>query len=183
MSRQSIRVRLTGSYPADAQNNGDWMMNSKTAVAIGLALASGVAIACTMKPMPPLVVKVSIVDVVVAAFQGYDNPSRAAALNNLDEAASDLVGESNWQANNYVGSVTYRVGNGTNIVTENKPCNQKAIDSLPDPDEDEDAEQHGQNGGSGSYAGYIWFGARIYGSGTCIYNCGGTVTVGEVDPQ
>jgi hypothetical protein len=159
-------------------------MKSKTAIAVGIALVSGAAMACTMKAMPPLVVKVSLLDVAVAVFRGYDNPSRAAALLNLDEAASS-AGVSDWQATNYKGSVTYRVGNGVNIVTEDKPCDKKAIDMLEDPDEDEDADEHGENGGSGSSSGgYYWFSYRIYGSGgTCFYNCGGIVTVGEVDPQ
>lgn len=156
----------------------------KKIIAVGAAglLASGLAWACTQKPMPPFVVNVSILNVAWMSFLGYDNPSRAAAMKNLDEQAVDRLGESEWRDNNYRGPVTYRVnGRGANIITEDKPCNKMALETVDEPDE---AEETGESGGSGGSGGYYWMGGRFYASGgTCLYGCGGTVTVGEVDPQ
>lgn len=145
-------------------------------------LASGVAIACAMKPMPPFVIKVSLLNVAWKAFQGYDNPSRAAALDNLDDAAKDLLGAAEWKNNNYIGNVTYKFSSGTALVTEDKPCDKDALETIEQPEESD--PETGEGGGSGGFSGYTWYGGSFYGSGgTCIYNCGGIVEVGEVDPQ
>ena len=148
----------------------------KKSIAVMLLVASGVAWACTMKPMPPLIVPVSVWDIALAAFQGHANPSRAAAMANLDEAATSLLGASEWRANNYMGNVTYQFASGNALVTEDKPCDKDAVDSLPVP-----TGQSGATGGSGGSGGFRWYGGRIYGGGGCIYNCGGTVTVGELE--
>jgi len=151
-------------------------------IAVTLALASGVAwAACMTKPMPPYVVSVSIWDIAVAAFHGHSHPSRAAALTDLDEAAaSDMyMTDADWTSNNDVGNVTYQFWSGTALVTEDKPCDTKAIDALPVPGANNGA--NGANGASGGGGGFRWYGGRIYNSGSCVYNCGGTVTVGDVE--
>lgn len=142
--------------------------------AAGALLVSGIAIACAMKAMPYVgIIEVSLWDIAVAGAQGYSNPARAAALKNLDDKASDVVGDADWKANNYKGNVTYKVGNGVAIVAEDKPCDKLMKETTPKGG----ASSGSTGGGSGSY---YWSGGRIYGSGgTCLYGCYGTV--GEVE--
>jgi len=46
----------------------------------GALFIAGLALACTMLPMPPMVVNVSAMDIAYFALVGYSNPARAAAL-------------------------------------------------------------------------------------------------------
>lgn len=144
-------------------------------VSAGAIFLTGVAIACTIgKTMPNVgIIEVSALDIAIAAVQGYDNPARAAALKNLDSKAISLVGETSWKSDNYVGPVTYKVGSGDIMVTENKPCDSEMKDTTP-------RNQGGGGGGSGG--GYTWYGGRVYGSGgDCLYNCEGKVIVGDIE--
>lgn len=141
----------------------------------GCLVASGIAIACAMKAMPYLgIINVSAWDIAVAGAQGYDNPARAAALKNLDEKAISVLGVAEWKANNYIGAVSYKVGDGATIVTEDKPCDKLMKETTP---------QSGSNSSGSSGGGsYYWYGGRVYGSsGTCLYGCTGTVKVGEIE--
>lgn len=153
-------------------------MKRTSAVILGLAVTGVAVAACVMKPMPPMVVSVSFWDVAVASVEGYSNPARAAALKNLDDAGASAVGATNWKANNYIGPVTYKVGSGANIVTEDKPCDKNAIDS-------ESADAEAGTASSGGGGGYYWYGGSIFGSGgTCLYGCDPIRygEVGEVKP-
>lgn len=141
---------------------------------LGGFVVSGLAVACAMMPMPPVgPIKVSALDIAIAAVQGYENPARAAALKKLDSKASAIVGESNWKNNNYIGPVTYMIGDEIGvIVTEDKPCDKKAVDSV--------SKSGGTSSSGGSYGGYYWTGGKVYGSsGDCLYGCG-TVKVGDL---
>lgn len=145
-------------------------MKSKVLLTVGILAASGIAVACAMKAMPPLIVSVSAYDLAVASAQGYTNPSRAAALKNLDQAGSSAVGAATWKSNNYIGPVTYKVGSGANIVTEDKPCDKMMIDSA----------STNSTASSGSSSGYYWYGGSLFNSsGSCLYGC--FVRVGEVE--
>jgi len=109
----------------------------------------GVVLACSMMAMPTLIVNVSLSDIAAATTQGFSNPIRAAALINLDNLASAVLGASTWHTNNFMGPVTYRSltifgMTGTTIVTEDKPCNSDAIDKETT---DEETTQSGGGGG------------------------------------
>lgn len=151
-------------------------MNKKSRIALagGSLVISGLAIACAMKAMPYLgIIDVSAWDIAVAGAQGYSNPARAAALKNLDEKAIDLLGAVEWKSNNYLGPVSYKVANSATIVTEDKPCNKLMKETAP--------KSGGSSSGSSGGGSYYWYGGSVYGSGgSCLYGCGGTVTVGEV---
>ena len=146
--------------------------------ALGILLASGVAVAAcgATIPMVGFVLNVGFLDVIIAGLQGYSNAPRAAAMKELDKMGEQAYGKEFWRANSFQGPVTYKTGSGSNIVTETKPCNQKAVDSVPRP-EDSVGQSY-----SGSGGGYIWYGGRVYSGGECIYGCRtGAVTVGEIE--
>lgn len=137
---------------------------SKISVVAGTVMG-GAVLACTMMPMPPLIVNVSSADITRATVQGFSNPIRAAALSNLDSLASSVLGASTWHSNNYIGPVTYRSPTflgmtGTTIVTEDKPCDSDAIDKEPAP--------NGGGGGGGegvpTSGGYGGGGIDVIGS-------------------
>jgi len=150
-------------------------------VVLGTMLG-GVVLACSMMAMPPLIVNVSLSDIASATAQGFSNPSRAAALINLDNLASAVLGGSTWHSNNFTGPVTYRVSGpfgitGVNIVTEDKPCDSDAIDK----------ETVQSGGGGGLTDGSGFDGGGIFtpiispnptiGGGTNT----GVVTIGEIE--
>ncbi|HET6891223.1 MAG TPA: hypothetical protein VFH31_08995 [Pyrinomonadaceae bacterium] len=153
-------------------------MNKKSRIVLagGSLVISGLAIACAMKAMPYLgIIDVSAWDIAVAGAQGYNNPARAAALKNLDEKAIEVLGEAEWKSNNYLGPVSYKIANSATIVTEDKPCDKLMKETAP---RSGSSPSGSSGGGSGSY---YWSGGRVYGSGgSCLYGCGGTVTVGEL---
>lgn len=114
----------------------------KLSLILKLSLLAGVTYAaCSGAPklIPPNLIEAGWLDVVVAKFQGYSNPLRAAILKELDEAGEALYGAEEWQKGNYAGYMTYRspsFGNiqGTNIVYTEKPCDTKAIESVTSAD-------------------------------------------------
>ena len=152
-------------------------MGKKSVLLVAGTLVGGIALACTLKAMPPVgIVDVDLLDIIIAHVQGYDNPARAAAMKELDDKASAIVGADAWKRDNYMGPVTYKFASGETIVTENKECNENAIDSVT-----RDGDGAASSGSSGNF---YWYSGYVFTSGgTCIYGCtGGKVTVGEVDP-
>lgn len=152
--------------------------DNKLLVIVGSFAIAGVAVAaCVQKAMPYLgVVDVGFLDMAIAGAQGYENPFRAAALKALDEKASKAVGDSNWKQNNYIGYVTYKVGNDVTLVNEDKPCDKKAIETTP--------KKAAGTSSSGSAGSYYWYGGGVWmQGGTCVYGCATPiVTVGTVEP-
>lgn len=125
-----------------------------------------------------MILDVSVAAISDAAAAGYSNPSRAAALMELDSQASALMGATTWFQGGFDGNVTYRtkIGPVTHVVMvyEEKDCDQKAINKEPEPTP--------PNGGGGGGTGGVWIPPSYPGSGgDCLYGCGGTVIVGDIE--
>lgn len=95
---------------------------------------SGIALACNSVPYPlPVIapIEVDAYDLSAAWLDGYKTQAAfAAALKQLDEQASMLIGEANWTNNAFSGYLTYKVEiagmRGANNIYVEKPCGAKA---------------------------------------------------------
>jgi|JI8StandDraft_2_1071088.scaffolds.fasta_scaffold53601_2 hypothetical protein len=136
----------------------------KKLTVVGVLLASGIAIACTMEALIVPPVDVPLEDIEQARRDGYSNPAEAAALQNLDAVGQALY--PNWHGRGFAGHFTYRTTvlgmTGTNILYMEKQCNEFAIDRAE------------QSGGGGGFAGGGEFGGNPSPGMNCVTFGGGT---------
>ena len=64
----------------------------KSISVIGLMTISGLTLACTLKFLPPFKIDVSLWDIFIAWTQDYQNPARAAAMQELDRQGEEAFG-------------------------------------------------------------------------------------------
>ncbi|WAT14596.1 hypothetical protein [Xanthomonas fragariae] len=146
-------------------------------------LAGLVFAACSELPMPPLPpIKVNLSE--FPKFSDYKNPANAVFMGKLDDAASKLLGQSNWVANSYKGYVSYTVKilmhTGRGMVYIEKPCDKKAKDMAEQIAQQPSNGAGGGGGGSAGTGGGGGGGVLI--GGGCYGTCGGRIPTGDVGP-
>lgn len=100
--------------------------------------ASGIVIACgnmLPRPIPPVPVPISTVDLTRAALSGhYANAGYPAAMKKLDSFGRAAVGDSAWCENSCGGRFSYSVtiagATGVNDIYVEKGCNQVFMDNV-----------------------------------------------------
>lgn len=157
-------------------------MKYKAGIFCGVALASGIAIACSSDvlplPIPPVPVKISWTDTLRAQAQGYSNPLNAAARMKLDSLASTAVGKSVWKSNNFAGHfVVASPAAGVVKIYIDKPCDEEAVDNA-DKSATSNNGGGGPEGGGGGAGGGGGGGGPI--GGGCYGNCSDSPYYGNV---
>jgi len=157
-------------------------MKRKMFLGLSLTLATGIGLACSFNPMPPMgIVKVSALSIIQEIKSGNLNHAlHRAFLSSLDKRAETLLGASTWRDNGWKGYITYSTpAGGINTIYFEKQCGQRAADREAEQSRPPNDGGSGARGGGGSSGGG---GFAVIGGG-CYGNCGGgkpTVKVGDL---